>query len=80
MSKNKGSPQKTYQGSYENAIVHMLPYLSTTVTGSVVDGEGGKMTQNITTSEGDLINVMILETWFDRKTGTVWTLLIANQG
>jgi hypothetical protein len=80
MSKNKGSPQRTYQGSYENAIVHMLSRLSTTVTGSVDDIDGGRMTQNITTSEGDLKNVIILETWFDRKTGAVWTLLIANEG
>jgi hypothetical protein len=80
MSKNKGSPQRTYQGSYENAIVHMLSRLSTTVTGSVDDIDGSRMTQNITTSEGDLKNVIILETWTDRNTGAVWTLLIANEG
>jgi hypothetical protein len=79
MTKNKGSPQKTYQGSYENAIIHMLQRLSTKVTGNVTDIDGGKMNQNITTSEGDLTKVMILETWFDRKTGAVWTLLIAKE-
>jgi hypothetical protein len=79
MSKNKGSPQRTYQGSYENAIVHMLSRSSSQVTGGVVDIEGGKMNQNITTSEGDFTNVMILETWFDRKSGAVWTLLVAKE-
>jgi hypothetical protein len=78
-SKNKGTPQKTYQASYENAIVSLLPRLSTRVTGEVIDMKGDKVTRNISVSEGDLIGVMILETWIDKKIGTVWTLLVAKQ-
>jgi hypothetical protein len=78
-SKNKGSPQKTYQASYENAIVSLLPRLSTRMANEVVDVVGGRMTQNYSVSSGTLENVMILETWIDKKTGAVWTLLVAKQ-
>jgi hypothetical protein len=77
-SKNKGSPQKTYQASYESAIVSLLPQLSTKTASEVIDVEGGKMTQNYSVSSGVLENVMILETWVDKKTGAVWTLLVAK--
>jgi hypothetical protein len=82
ISKSKGSPQRTYQASYESAIINLLPSLGTRVTGSVSDNESGsgKVTQNITTSRGDLVRVMILETWLNRRTGEVWTLLVANEG
>jgi hypothetical protein len=78
-SKNKGSPQKTYQASYENAVVSILPGLATQVRSDSLEVTGGKLTTNTTASRGSLINVMILETWFDRKTGSVWTLLAARQ-
>jgi hypothetical protein len=78
-SRNKGSPQATSLASYENAIVSLLPELATQVVGSVNDIAGGKVQQNITTSQGNLTNVMILETWFDSKTGSVWTLLVAKE-
>ncbi|MDR1900552.1 MAG: hypothetical protein LBQ55_11120 [Treponema sp.] len=78
-SKNKGSPQKTYQASYEKAIAALLPQLSTTSASGVVDVAGRRMTQNYTTSSGVLDNVIILETWEDKKTGTIWTLLVAKQ-
>ncbi|MDR1627122.1 MAG: hypothetical protein LBT33_11345 [Spirochaetia bacterium] len=77
-SKNKGSIPKTYEASYENAIASLLPGLSTKVAGESVDVTGAKLTTNITVSRGSLTNVMILETWFDRKTGAVWTLLAAK--
>jgi hypothetical protein len=77
-SKNKGSLQKTGEASYENALVFLLPQLSTRVTGDVVDADGGRVTRNATLSEGDLTGVMILETWFDRKTNAVWTLVAAR--
>lgn len=77
-SRNKGSPQKTYQASYENAVVSLLPGLATKVSSDTLEVTGGKLTTNITASRGRLINVMILETWFDRKTGSVWTLLAAK--
>ena len=79
ISKNKGSFQKTYQASYENAIVSLLQRLSTRISGEVIDTEGGKTTRNVSTSEGDLTEVMILETWFDKKTNALWTLLVAKQ-
>jgi hypothetical protein len=78
-SKNRGSPQKTYQVSYENAIISLLPRLSTMITGEVVDVEGDKVTRNVSISKGDLTDVMILETWVDKKIGAVWTLLVAKQ-
>jgi hypothetical protein len=78
-SKNKGSPQKTYQASYENAIASLLPQLSTKTANEVVEAGGSKLTQNYSVSSGILENVMILETWVDKKTGAVWTLLVAKQ-
>jgi hypothetical protein len=78
-SKNKGSPQKTYRASYENAIASLFPQLSTKTANEVVDAGRGKVIQNYSVSSGTLENVMILETWVDKKTGAVWTLLVANQ-
>ncbi|MDR2759961.1 MAG: LPP20 family lipoprotein [Spirochaetaceae bacterium] len=78
-SKNRGSLQKTYQASYENAIVSLLPRLSSRVSNEVIDTEGGKITRNISISSGVLENVMILETWFDRKINALWTLVAAKQ-
>jgi hypothetical protein len=78
VSKNKGSTQKTYQASYEDAIVSLLPGLSTQVGGGIVDAAGARMTTNITVSRGSLVHAVILETWLDRKTGAVWTLLAAQ--
>lgn len=78
-SGNKGSPQATFQASYENAIVSLLPELSTKITGSLLDVEGGKAQQNIAASRGNLTNVMILETWVDSRTSSVWTLLVAKE-
>ncbi|MDR3172726.1 MAG: hypothetical protein LBU19_00620 [Treponema sp.] len=78
-ARNKGSPQATYQASYENAIISLLPGLSTQVTNTVFDTRDGKVQQNVTASQGTLTNVMILETWVDSKTSTVWTLLVAKE-
>jgi hypothetical protein len=78
-SRNKGSPQTTYQASYENAIVSLLPELGSKVASRIVDAAGEKLQQNITTSRGNLTKVMILETWLDSKTGSVWTLLAAKE-
>ncbi|MDR2740901.1 MAG: hypothetical protein LBB98_01950 [Treponema sp.] len=78
-SRNKGSPQATSQASYENAIVSLLPGLIVKVADGVIDAAGGKLRQNIAVSQGSLINVMILETWFDSKTSSVWTLLVAKE-
>lgn len=78
-AKNMGTPQKTYQASYENAIASLLPRLSSKNANEVIDVEGVRITQNISISSGVLEQVMILETWLDRKTNTVWTLLAANQ-
>jgi hypothetical protein len=78
-SKNQGSPQKTYRTSYENAIASLLPRLSSKAVNEVVDSAGNRVTRSISTSTGDLEQVMILETWVDRKTGAVWTLLVAKQ-
>jgi hypothetical protein len=78
-SRNKGSPQATCRASYENAIVSLLPELTAKIDGSVTDTPGGKLQQNITVSQGNLTNVMILETWFDSRTGSVWTLLVAKE-
>lgn len=78
-SKNKGSPQKTYQASYENAIVSLLPQLSAKTANEVIDMAGGRITQNYSVSSGILEKVMILETWSDKKTGAIWTLLVARQ-
>jgi hypothetical protein len=79
-SKNRGTPQKTHQASYEQAIVALLPSLSTQIDTAVVDITGGpKITSNTTVSKGALSNVMILETFFDRSTGYLWTLIAAKE-
>jgi hypothetical protein len=77
-SKNMGSLQKTCEASYENALASLLPQLSTRVDSDAADVDGGRVTRNVTRSAGDLAEVMILETWFDRKTNAVWTLVAAK--
>jgi hypothetical protein len=78
-SRNKGSLQKTCQASYETAIISLASQLSARVGSEVVDVAGARMTQNVTRSEGDLTGVMILETWLDKRTSAVWTLVAAKQ-
>jgi len=79
MSKNKGSPQKTYIGSYELALASIVSSVSSRVESSLVDVPGkGRVTRNVSRSRGTLSSVMILETWFDKKNGAVWTLLVAK--
>jgi hypothetical protein len=78
-AKNRGSLQKTCQASYENAIVSLLPRLSSNLVTVVIDGDGGKVTRNISTSSGVLEKVMILETWVDRKVNALWTLVAAKE-
>jgi len=81
MSKNKGSPQKTYIGSYENALASLISDLSSEIETSSVDMPGrGRVSQSVARSKGTLSSVMILETWFDKKNGAVWTLLVAKAG
>jgi hypothetical protein len=77
-SRNRGSLQKTCTASYETAIASLLPLLSTSVSSEVVDVDGGKLTRNVTKSGGELVNVMILETWVDKNTNSVWTLIAAK--
>jgi hypothetical protein len=75
---NKGTLQKTCQASYETAVVFLLSQLSARIGSEVVDVAGARMTQNVTRSEGDLTGVMILETWLDKRTSAVWTLVAAQ--
>ncbi|MDR2020946.1 MAG: hypothetical protein LBQ14_09295 [Treponema sp.] len=80
-SRNRGSLQKTCAASYEAAIVSLLPLLSVRVSSEVIDSDGagaGKLTSNVTNSEGDLVNVMILETWVEKNTNSIWTLIAAK--
>jgi hypothetical protein len=77
-SRNKGSLQKTHRASYETALVSLLSLLSTRVSTEIVDVGGAKLTSSVTKSEGELVNVMILETWFDKKNNSVWTLVAAK--
>jgi hypothetical protein len=79
ISRNKGSRPKTYAASYEDAIVRILPQLSTNIMGEVIDVSSGKSTANVTKSKGSLVNIMILETWYDKKTASVWTLIAAKE-
>jgi hypothetical protein len=78
-SKNKGTVQQTCQASYENALVSLLPQLSTRVDTDAVDASGGRMSRSTIRSEGNLAEVMILETWFDRRVNAVWTLVAARE-
>ncbi|MDR1239921.1 MAG: hypothetical protein LBK27_07395 [Treponema sp.] len=78
-SKNRGSLQKTYRASYENALASLLPRLSSKAASEVIDAAEGRITRNITTGSGVLEKVMILETWYDKKINALWTLLVAKQ-
>jgi hypothetical protein len=78
-AKNRGSLQKTCRASYENAIVSLLPRLSSRLAAEVIDGEGGRITRNIAINSGVLEKVMILETWVDKKTNALWTLVAAQE-
>lgn len=78
-SKTKGSPQATYQASYENAIISLISVLGTKVLNDLVDVAEGRQQQNIIVSQAGLTNVVILETWLDTKTNSVWTLLVAKE-
>jgi hypothetical protein len=61
------------------AIASMLSQLSARVESGVVDVAGARVTQSFTRSSGDLTGVMILETWLDKRTSAVWTLVAARQ-
>jgi hypothetical protein len=74
-SSNKGTLQRTHTASYETALVSILP---ARVSSEVIDVDGSKLTSSVTKSEGYLSNVMILETWLDKKTNSVWTLVAAK--
>jgi hypothetical protein len=76
---NKGSLQRTCQASYETAIASVLSQLSTRVGSEVVDIAGARITRNTVRSEGDITGVMILETWLDKRTSAVWTLVVAQE-
>jgi hypothetical protein len=79
ISRNKGTPQKTHEASYENAIVGFLPQLRTETTNTTIEAGGAKLTLNQSVSRGALKNVMILETWIDAKRNEVWTLAVAKE-
>jgi hypothetical protein len=76
---NQGSPPRTYRVSYETAIASLLSQLSARVGSEVVDVAGARVTQSITRSEGGMTGVIILETWLDRKTSAVWTLVAVRE-
>jgi hypothetical protein len=78
-AKSMGSPQRTWRASYENALVSLLPRLASQISNDIVDVQGLRLNQNVMVSRGTLENVMILETWLDKKTGAVWTLLVARE-
>ncbi|MDR3356854.1 MAG: hypothetical protein LBO04_06665 [Spirochaetaceae bacterium] len=78
LSRNKGSLQKTHKASYEIALVSLLPLLSSRIESEVTGAGGAALSNSVTRSEGELVNVMILETWLDRKSASVWTLLAAK--
>jgi hypothetical protein len=78
-STNKGTVPQTCRASYENALVSLLPQLSVRVGADAVDrADGGRVSRNSTRSKGSLTEVMILETWLDRRTNAVWTLIAAR--
>jgi hypothetical protein len=78
-SRNKGSLQKTHRASYEAALVSLLPRLSSTIDTGTTETAAGKATGSAVRSSGSLENVLILETWLDKKTSAVWTLIAARE-
>jgi hypothetical protein len=77
-ARNRGTLPKTCRASYENALVGLVSRLSARVDTETVDVSGARMTGNVIFSEGDVEGVMILETWVDRRTRAVWTLVAAR--
>jgi hypothetical protein len=75
---NKGSLQRTSRASYEAAVVSLLPRLSMREENEVVDVAGAQVTRNIARSKVNLTGIVILEAWLDRRTGAVWTLVVAK--
>jgi hypothetical protein len=69
----------TCKASYENAIVSMLMQISSTVESVSIDNkDGGKLVGVSSTSKGALKDVVICETWIDKQTQGVWTLVAAH--
>ncbi|MDR3302435.1 MAG: hypothetical protein LBT01_07925 [Spirochaetaceae bacterium] len=79
ISRNKGTPQKTHEASYENAIIGFLPQLWTETSNTTIEAGGAKLSLNQSVSRGALKNVMILETWIDVKRNEIWTLAVAKK-
>jgi hypothetical protein len=81
VSKNKGTVQKTYIASYETALISIITGVSTRNRETIIDIPGqGRITKNVSRSRGSLTSVMILETWYDKKSKAVWTLVAAKDG
>jgi hypothetical protein len=67
----------TISRSYENAIVNIISASSVITTSQVATNSRGE-TYILQKSEGRLENFVILETWIEPETQSVWTLVVAQ--
>jgi hypothetical protein len=69
----------TFEKSCNAAAADLVSKLSTVVTTGGVSAEGHNSSVIRQQSKGRLSHFLILETWIDPKTQTVWTLAIARR-
>ncbi|MDR3301875.1 MAG: hypothetical protein LBT01_04995 [Spirochaetaceae bacterium] len=70
---------ETIAKSYKNAIVALLTRVSTDMVVRDTDSAGhGALSETLQVSEGALSGFLVLETWIDPKTKSVWTLAVAK--
>jgi hypothetical protein len=70
---------ETITKAYENAIAALLSRVSTTMTVRDTDEAGrGAVSEIVEVAEGVLSDFLVLETWIDPKTQSVWTLAVVK--
>jgi hypothetical protein len=71
---------QTITKSYENAISALLSLVSTTMAvHEIGDTRHGAVSEMVEVSEGVLNGFLVLETWIDPQTKSVWTLAVAKE-
>jgi hypothetical protein len=80
------SMSDTYTNSYHNAVFAIIKNIATlSQSNTTLYEDTGSMfgsntsVYNVTYSYGTLTGFYVLDTWFDPKTKTVWTLAIAEK-
>jgi hypothetical protein len=79
-SKNRRYLSETIAMSRESAAAALMARVSSVIETSATDRVNrGAVVTTREIVEGELINFMVLETWIDPQTGSVWTLAAAGK-